>query len=172
MDGWNGYITLQLIIWLAGVPLGGSLSSLGLDPWLVLVLSVIMSVFVNSYIGVPLMLSQFGDWLRAPSSSSPPPPPSSSPSSRNSSFPSQQQPQPHDVEGGQVSASAGSILRNKPVSSQPQSAACSCNAVIAPVTTVLHLFWRYLDEGFPVWMQYLIVLFYFGLHSGLGGFAL
>jgi hypothetical protein len=58
------FFFLQIIVWLIGGNLTPYFLAAGLDHYLVNFIAVVINVFVNSFIGVPLMQSQFGDWLQ------------------------------------------------------------------------------------------------------------
>lgn len=50
-------------MWQVGVNLGPYLHKAGIHPFLSLLILVVLNVSIVSYIGVPLMVSQFGHWL-------------------------------------------------------------------------------------------------------------
>ncbi len=50
-------------MWLVGGNIAPYLLFAGLDKYLVLYICIWINVIINSYVGVPLMHAQFGDWL-------------------------------------------------------------------------------------------------------------
>lgn len=54
---------LQLIVWFVGGNLQVYFIADNLNPYLIGFIKLSVHITVNSYIGVPLMFSQFGDWI-------------------------------------------------------------------------------------------------------------
>jgi len=56
-------IPLHIIVWLLGINFYPYLYVSGINDVVVVFIASVVNVFLNSYIGVPLMHSQFGRWL-------------------------------------------------------------------------------------------------------------
>lgn len=54
---------VQIIVWQVGFGLAPYVAATGIDPLLTTFILTVVNVTVNSYLGVPLMHSQFGEWL-------------------------------------------------------------------------------------------------------------
>jgi hypothetical protein len=61
----------QLIVWFIGGSLQRYFLEAQLDPYLISAIKLVVHITVNSYIGVPLMFSQFGEWVHMARSAKP-----------------------------------------------------------------------------------------------------